>query len=189
MKTKGTISLICLWKLLLLLNPLCNEETFFYMGFFNSWPCLTLRMRWCDFCLLHETWQFAMAFELILANFQSGPTYKQGAERAWKFLPGVCGSPIQNRSKMTSRAHVLTGCHENSDPVMLLNFRDFTIQFWPWKRAIIEHYYRLGIYTSARPSGSRYHRILRAQTYDVTPMSHVKSKIITLFNSSTCVIY
>ena len=29
MKTKGTI---CLWKLLLLLNPLCNEETFFLHG-------------------------------------------------------------------------------------------------------------------------------------------------------------
>ena len=171
------------------LNPLCNVETFFYMGFFNSWPSLTLRMRWCDFCPLHETWQFAMAFEFILANFQSGPTYQA---RRGKSLETPPRCPIQNRSKMTSRAHVLTGCHENSDPVMLLNFRDFTIQFLPWKRAIIEHYYRShisGIYTSARTSASRDHRILRAQTYSRHANESRKSKIITLFNSSTCVIY
>lgn len=160
------------------LNPLCNVETFFYMGFFNSWPSLTLRMRWCDFCPLHETWQFAMAFEFILANFQSGPTYQA---RRGKSLETPPRCPIQNRSKMTSRAHVLTGCHENSDPVMLLNFRDFTIQFLPWKRAIIEHYYPLRIYTSAW--------LLRAQTYSRHAIESRKSKIITLFNSSTCVIY
>ena len=82
-KTKETISLIRLWNPLLLLNSLCNEETFFYIGFSKPWPSLHLRMRWWDSCPQHETFNQAL------------PT-QQGAERAWKLLPSVFGSPIQN---------------------------------------------------------------------------------------------
>jgi len=58
-----------------------QRRNFFCIGFSKPWSSLPLRMRWCDSCPQHETWQLAMTFEFTfvasawLVNFQSGPTY------------------------------------------------------------------------------------------------------------------
>ena len=58
-----------------------QRRNFFCIGFSKPWSSLPLRMRWCDSCPQHETWQLAMTFEFTfvasewLASFQSGFTY------------------------------------------------------------------------------------------------------------------
>lgn len=70
-----------------------RTNPFFYIGF--SKPCLSipLRMRLCDSCPQHETWQLAMTFEFTfvasewLASFQSGFTYPTRREKSLETSP------------------------------------------------------------------------------------------------------
>ena len=83
MKTKEIISFIWLWKRLLLLNSLCNEETFFLHWIFQTMAIFTFAnaLVW----LSSPTWNvttrndfwfhFARVPSEWLANFQSGPTF------------------------------------------------------------------------------------------------------------------